>query len=326
MRRLRQSFWFRRRHHCRRRPWNGREWAPEQDDLNLDTNQTNYTGLDASLLLLQQVWSSCPFWGLLGVGQGAAIASLLALSPHTYPPPAFAIFVSGFALLEETQRLVDTHSLPCLHLVDAADEAMVTDDEPIPKDDTRNSSSTNNNDNNNNNSTIHSNRLVQQFGGTVYRRKPRRRRRRDGSPSGPSFFDKDDLNAIGRFIMEQKKRLYASHHPNNLNDDDDDDDPHRRTTRQYAGEIVALQSALFAVEQRAADLLAQQIAANPPAPLMAVIRPQAVAGWIGNKRQVEGGGAPCPSEFLLNREKRANARSSQESREHPSQKSATTSS
>jgi hypothetical protein len=48
-----------------------------------------------------------------------------------------------------------------------------------------------------------------------------------------------------------------------------------------------------------------------------------VAGWNGTKRRdfgAEGGGAPCPSEFLLNRQQRANHSSSESgpSRVHPS--------
>jgi hypothetical protein len=40
---------------------------------------------------------------------------------------------------------------------------------------------------------------------------------------------------------------------------------------------------------------------------MAVISPQNVGGWHGARRREfgeEGGGAPCPPEFLLKREKR----------------------
>ena len=61
------------------------------------------------------------------------------------------------------------------------------------------------------------------------------------------------------------------------------------------------------VEQEAAIMVAERIAADPPKALMAVIQPQKVGGWSGRKRRgpkEEGGGAPCPSEFLLKREKR----------------------
>jgi hypothetical protein len=70
---------------------------------------------------------------------------------------------------------------------------------------------------------------------------------------------------------------------------------------------LALQNQLYLVEQEAADLIARQIAEDPPKALLAVISPQSVGGWGGGKRRQfgeEGGGAPCPSDFLLQREKR----------------------
>lgn len=204
---------------------------------------SSFHGLDASLMLLQQIWASCPFWGILGVGQGAAVASLLALLPTIHPPPHFCIFISGKALLPEEERLA-CH-VTCLHLVDAE------------KNDHRDQD-----------------RLFVQFGGIVHER------------SSSERITKSDLNAVGRFLVDQKKKL-------RLGDGD--------------GDIVALQSALHLIELQAADKIAEEIASNPPNSLMAVIRPQGVAGWSGNKRRQpgeEGGGAPCPSEFLLKRDKR----------------------
>ena len=69
--------------------------------------------------------------------------------------------------------------------------------------------------------------------------------------------------------------------------------------------ILALQNALYNAEQDAANCIAETIALNPPAALMAVVRPQMVAGWEGNRRpQPEGGGAPCPEEFLHRKTKK----------------------
>jgi hypothetical protein len=73
-----------------------------------------FTGLDASLLLLRQVWQSMPFWGILGVGQGASMASFLPLLGNLRPEPAFSIFVHGGSLLEEEEQLID--NFPCLHI------------------------------------------------------------------------------------------------------------------------------------------------------------------------------------------------------------------
>jgi hypothetical protein len=78
-----------------------------------------FIGLDASLMLLRQIWSSMPFWGVLAVGQGAAVASFLPLLPVS-PPPQLMIFVRGESLLEEAEFLVDSAlSNSCLHLMAA---------------------------------------------------------------------------------------------------------------------------------------------------------------------------------------------------------------
>jgi hypothetical protein len=71
--------------------------------------------------------------------------------------------------------------------------------------------------------------------------------------------------------------------------------------------VLALQNQLYWAEQQAAHLVAQQIANAPPKALMAVISPKNVGGFSGARRRgpdEEGGGAPCPSDFLLHREKR----------------------
>jgi hypothetical protein len=229
--------------------------------------QSRYIGLDASLLLLQQVWASTPFTGILAIGQGVAVASILSLLPTTMPPPRFCIFINGFSLLPEQERLQD--AIHCLHIF--GDES-------------------------NNGESVELNparKLALQFGGTVHERQRH-------ATDGPSFFTASDMNAVGRFLVRQKQSLL------DLN-----------TT---GGEIVALQTALHLAEVEAADVIAEEIAANPPAALMAIIRPAGeVAGWSGNKRRQpneEGGGAPCPSEFLLNRDKRKGQGAS---RQHPNQ-------
>lgn len=106
-----------------------------------------------------------------------------------------------------------------------------------------------------------------------------------------------------QFLVEQKKTL--------------------RTTNQEAGNILVLQNHLFLAEQEAATAVARQIAQDPPKALMAVISPQAVGGWSeGSRRRApneEGGGAPCPSEFLLKRQNRT-THPQGASREHPNQR------
>lgn len=224
-----------------RRVW----WHDALHKENIE--QPSYIGLDASLLMLQQVWTSCPFWGILGVGQGATVAAMLALLPSTTPPPQFCILMSGSSLLPERERLSD---IPCLHL----------------RHDTEADDS-----------------LVIQFGGEVHQRSDRHR------------LTKADWNILGRYIIGRRQALRES----------------------ASGQVVALQMALHRAETAAAEVLAERIAENPPAALMAVIRPQAVAGWSGNRRRQfgeEGGGAPCPSEFLLHKEKRSGTGAS---RMHP---------
>jgi hypothetical protein len=70
-----------------------------------------YLGLDASLLHIRQVLGTMPFSGILAVGQGAGLASLLPLMGIELE---LGIFVNGHALLEEEERLVD--DWPVLHI------------------------------------------------------------------------------------------------------------------------------------------------------------------------------------------------------------------
>jgi hypothetical protein len=84
---------------------------------NSETNRNShrqFVGLDASLLLIRQVWNSMPFWGVLAIGKGSAVGSFLPLLGLS-PTPSFCIFIHGESLLEEEELLVD--NLPCLHIV-----------------------------------------------------------------------------------------------------------------------------------------------------------------------------------------------------------------
>jgi Serine hydrolase (FSH1) len=221
-----------------------RLWWEATDDHPL-------VGLDASLLHIQQIWKSLPFSGVLAVGQGAAIASLL---PMMEPGIDFGIFLYGKALLEENEPMM-AH-WPCLHLVQ---ESQV--EHPDVQ------------------------RLVTQLPGQIH-------------VSASHTLTKPEWNAMGKFLVEQKKEMRES----------------------GTGEELVLQLQLHNIEQEASRVIAQMIADDPPKALMAVIQPNAeVSGWSGPKRRefgAEGGGAPCPSEFLLKREKRA-SNPSGPSRQHP---------
>lgn len=86
----------------------------QAETKNIPNRDKKFLGLDASLLLLKQVWSSMPFWGILAVGKGAALGSLLPLMALN-SEPAFCCFVHGESLLEEEELMID--NLPCLHVV-----------------------------------------------------------------------------------------------------------------------------------------------------------------------------------------------------------------
>jgi hypothetical protein len=240
-------------------------------------------------MLLRQIWTSCPFWGIIGVGKGAAVASLFttllesemisyhaartnrfnaasAELPHVPIPPTLPqvlIFISGESLLSvDEPLLVSNHfsnspSPFILHLVDND----VSSEQEL---------------------------LIRQFpqGSQVERRVK--------CASSRKAFSQQDLNLIGRFICQRKNGLYAfSSNNTELLD-----------YNNQQNKILVLQTALYNAEQDAEKCIAETISLNPPAALMAVIRPQMVAGWKGNRRpQPEGGGAPCPEEFLHRKSK-----------------------
>lgn len=94
-----------------------RVWFEEKEVENpneASVMNKQFVGLDASLLLLKQVWNSMPFWGILAIGKGCAVGSFLPLFGLS-PAPSFCIFVHGESILEEQERLMD--HLPCLHVV-----------------------------------------------------------------------------------------------------------------------------------------------------------------------------------------------------------------
>lgn len=201
-----------------------RMWWEEQEN--------SYVGLDASLMLLQQIWGSSPFWGIVAVGQGAAVASILIAlleNQRKLVPPHFSVFISGKALVESQESFQS--NTKALHLMD-----MCASEEQE--------------------------RLTKQYPGTVKQRKN-------------VSIALDDLNSIGRFIISQKNSCNS--------------------------QIVRLQNELHEAEQQASELIASQIALNPPPSLMAIIQPEAVAGWNKGRKHhhVPLRGAPCPTEFTI---------------------------
>jgi hypothetical protein len=91
--------------------------TPEEEPSETAAPHRKYVGLDASLLLLRQIWNSMPFWGVIAVGKGAAVAAFLPLLPLP-STPQFMIFIRGETILDETELLVDDAiSNTCLHML-----------------------------------------------------------------------------------------------------------------------------------------------------------------------------------------------------------------
>jgi hypothetical protein len=81
--------------------------------------------------------------------------------------------------------------------------------------------------------------------------------------SASPTLSKPEWNAMGKFLVEQKKEMRTS----------------------GSGEELILQMQLHSIEQVASRVIAQMIADDPPKALMAVIQPNAeVSGWSGPKR------------------------------------------
>ena len=124
-------------------------------------------------------------------------------------------------------------------------------------------------------------RLVHQFPGEVVMSGLDKDDDRGSSLRSSAAFN----NHVGRFLVARKRDL-------------------KRNPGDVA--VLALQHELHRTETDAAHLVARHIAENPPDALMAVITPKDVGGFRDRRRgpNEDGGGAPCPSEFLLHRAKR----------------------
>jgi len=304
------------------------------------TSQIQYSGLDASILYLSQIWTrgganisnnlgEClPFQGVLGVGQGANVASLLpllnyqdedevevdcekenntigGLAQHTKPSMfqglQFVVSIDGKDILsrrdidnvdseEEDEVYVGPDGIQSLHVINTESDASQSSEQ-----------------------------LAKQYGinATIHHYKQQQ-------PSTPSTLTTHITpslsNIIGKYLVNQKNKLHSN--------------PKTR-------ELISLQNQLANVEQLATLAISQEIQKNPPKALMAVIGPtamindttteecdndgaedkeveednvkvvdKAVGAWHGARRRgfgEEGGGAPCPGEFLLREEERQGA-------------------
>ena len=311
------------------------------------SDSVRYSGLDASLLHLTQIWSrgganisnnslmgDClPFQGVMGIGQGADVAGLLPLlnyhqdvdgsdsddekenaedniigSKQTmFQGLQFVILIDGKDILSQREKEYDNdreehdsdiyvgpEGIQSLHII--------VDDENDNNDDARRRKS--------------SEQLAKQYGPNAEIHYCIQRPKEECTPALS--------NIIGKFLVSQKNMLHSN--------------PKSR-------ELISLQNQLSNVEQLATLAITQEIQRNPPKALMAVIGPaatmmpdaaaenkadkekeeegtkhehiggeegvkvvdKAVGAWHGARRRgfgEEGGGAPCPGEFLLREEER----------------------
>ena len=341
-----------------------RRWYVEEESRRAITHQSSttdstppppqiqYSGLDASILHLSQIWTrgganisnnlgEClPFQGVLGVGQGANVASLLPLlnyqndeevvdcekennttggltqhmKPSMFQGLQFVISIDGKDILsrrdidndvdsseEENDVYVGPDGVQSLHVINTESDTCQSSEQLAKK--------------YGSNATIH--HYKQQQPST--------------SSTSTTHITPSLSNIIGKYLVSQKNKLHSN--------------PKTR-------ELISLQNQLANVEQLATLAISQEIQKNPPKALMAVIGPtammsndtttdegdedgaqdeevreeetqhskqknenvkvvdKAVGAWHGARRRgfgEEGGGAPCPGEFLLREEERQGA-------------------
>jgi len=304
-----------------------------------------YSGLDASLLHLSQIWSrgganisnnfgEClPFQGVMGIGQGANVAGLLPLlnyqhdddedddggssdhekenddedkmdnKPTIFQGLQFVILIDGKDILSQRNNESD----------DAGEEQLENDFYVGPDGiKSLHVIMEQNHDGNDDDATriSGSEKLANHYGpnAEIHHCK-------QSNICTPSL-----SNIIGKFLVTQKNKLHSN---------------------SKSRELMSLQNQLSTMEQLATLVISQEIQRNPPKALMAVIGPtammpddatenkaivekgeendddqrvkesvkvdKAVGAWQGDRRRgfgEEGGGAPCPGEFLLREEER----------------------
>lgn len=284
-----------------------RRWYVQETIDKDGASTTRYSGLDASLLHLSQIWArggaNCsnqngvvteclPFQGILGFGQGANVAAMLPLMSYHYNeddadeeehivrPPIFqglrfVMIIDGHDIIhqadestdpdEESELYVGEEGIQSLHVV-FDDKCKV-----------------------NNGTSLE---LAKKYGPNA---EIEHCKQTNQSTCTPAL-----SNILGKYLVARKNILYSN-----------------SETRQ----LIALQNQLANVEQVATLAIAQEIQRNPPKALMAVIGPlavnhnkenevdvgMAVGAWQGPRRRgfgEEGGGAPCPEEFLLKENER----------------------
>jgi hypothetical protein len=307
---------------------------------------TKYSGLDASLLHLAQIWNrggaNCsnqsgasstmggltvgdclPFQGVLGFGQGADVAAMLPLLTYHYNDDDMS---DGDCSVDHEEK-EDTRppifqSLQFVIIVDGKDIIHQTEEADVDGDDAELYVGEEGGmqslhiifDDDCNKHTPSSRRLARQYGPNAEIHHYQPTNRISSKVAAQTTQCSPGLsNIIGKYLVSQKNRLYCN-----------------SKTRQ----LIALQNRLANVEQLATLAIAREIQRNPPKALMAVIGPlainsnaspnaiedehivssgkqldvgMAVGAWQGPRRRgfgEEGGGAPCPQEFLIKENER----------------------
>jgi|EP00979_Chaetoceros_neogracilis_P000691 hypothetical protein len=280
-----------------------REWYHDGDQKKV--------GLDASILHLRQIWTrslySNPFHGVLGVGQGAAVASLLPLLRYEHPLEGdggedecspmfeglqFGVFRNGWDLLSDTnpnkENIVELGNdyktefgMPTLHIMSKG----ANEDR--------------------------SHNLFRRYGGDADESKAEKLILESKSVSAKT------LNVLGRFLVKQKKQLVANQRKANSDLMQLESGAGNEDEQDAVLAIEATRMELARVEQEALELIHQTVSKNPPKALMAMIMPDSqrggtiVGGWAGDrdafrsKEFIQSGGAPCPKEFILSSQERA---------------------
>lgn len=268
------------------------------------------TGFDASILHLQQIWNNArdPFCGVLGIGQGAVLASILPLfrkrTDHEnnhgleddIPTPMFPGL--NFLVLLHYRNELCIHSSSLDNWIDFSC-SYSTSSEIF--------------------SRLHIYREGDMDGRTLYEACLEATAHRDyqtneafaiPNDSDVSTVNMSTMNAIGRFLVQQKNRVKSlARDAATLFDES----PELNTVRMIRQRISNL-------EAQAISLINESIALDPPKSLMAVITKHRSSdgsdtetlfgGWTGHKDAFrneefkQAGGAPCPSIFKIPRSQR----------------------
>ncbi|KAL3796175.1 hypothetical protein ACHAWO_008111 [Cyclotella atomus] len=281
-----------------------RRWYVQETISTNDTSTVKYSGLDASLLHLSQIWArgganssnqngvmgEClSFQGILGFGQGANIGAMLPLLSYNYNEEEDEKKIERPPIFQGLQFIMIVDGVDLVHQDNAADEIELDTDLYVGEEGVQSLHVIF--DNKSEECKSNSTRLAKQYGPNA---EIHHCKQTDSTTCAPAL-----SNILGKYLVSQKNKLYGN-----------------SETRQ----LIALQNRLANVEQLATLAIAQEIQRNPPKALMAVIGPvvnnekenevdvgMAMGAWQGPRRRgfgEEGGGAPCPEEFLLKENER----------------------